>query len=51
MPIYEYNCTKCKESFAVLKWITEEEEDTACPQCGAKELKRIRKMFDELKGK
>lgn len=40
MPIYEYTCRKCTEAFAVFQSINAREEDTECPGCGAKDVKK-----------
>lgn len=40
MPIYEYTCTKCNESFAVFQSVTARQGDTRCPKCGATEVKK-----------
>ena len=38
MPIYEYKCKKCGETFEVLVRSTEK---PACPQCGSKSLRKL----------
>ncbi|MEW5745656.1 MAG: zinc ribbon domain-containing protein [Nitrospirota bacterium] len=45
MPIYEYACTRCKESFSVYQSITARESDTKCPKCGANEVKKKLSSF------
>ncbi len=40
MPIYEYLCTKCKESFATLQGINAKTEGTKCPKCGSEEVQK-----------
>jgi putative FmdB family regulatory protein len=40
MPIYEYKCKKCKETFEVFRTVRESDEKVACPKCGAKDPER-----------
>jgi len=45
MPIYEYACNACSEVFAFLKWANAADEDTACPKCGSKDIKKLISSF------
>jgi putative FmdB family regulatory protein len=45
MPIYEYQCQKCKEIFESLQLSRATEEDTECPQCGSDRTERIVSTF------
>lgn len=45
MPIYEYVCKKCKESFSVLQRIGKTEKDTVCPGCGSSDVKKKISVF------
>lgn len=45
MPIYEYECKTCRENFALLQWKSEEEAETACPKCGARDVRKILSPF------
>lgn len=45
MPIYEYTCNACNEIFAFLKWANADDEDTACPKCGSKDIKKLISLF------
>ena len=45
MPIYEYICTSCKECFSLLQKVGTKEEDTTCPKCGSKEVKKKLSLF------
>jgi len=45
MPIYEYMCESCNENFSLLQWISSPEEDTACPKCGSKNIKKMISPF------
>ncbi len=40
MPIYEYDCKKCNETFSVFQSINADENDTRCPKCNAKDVKK-----------
>ena len=44
MPIFEYTCNACNEMFALLQWTTEAEE-TPCPKCGSKDVKKVPSAF------
>lgn len=40
MPLYEYRCRTCGESFEELVRNAQDEADLACPACGAKKPER-----------
>jgi putative FmdB family regulatory protein len=40
MPIYEYKCRKCGETFDALRSIREADSDLECPVCGEREAER-----------
>lgn len=40
MPIYDYYCNKCNNTFEEIKSITKSDEDSICPKCKGK-AKRI----------
>ena len=44
MPIYEYRCDKCNNSFEKLVFAGEE-EDVKCPECGNRDVKRVISAF------
>lgn len=44
MPIYEYTCNACEEIFALLQR-AEDREDTLCPKCGSKNVKKLVSSF------
>ena len=47
MPIYDYECKKCKRIFE--KWSTE--KNIKCPYCNSKQIKKIISMTSfQLKG-
>ncbi len=41
MPIYEYQCQKCNTCFEKLQLPGRDDTDPQCPQCGAREAKRL----------
>lgn len=45
MPIYEYTCNACNEIFALLKFANTDEQDTACPKCGSRDIKKMLSFF------
>lgn len=45
MPIYEYMCKKCNESFSLLQRVGVTEKDTVCPRCGSKDIKKNPSTF------
>lgn len=49
MPIYEYECTKCKKHHEIMRKITEKPL-TICPSCGGKMKKLISNTSFVLKG-
>ena len=40
MPIYEYQCTQCGETFEVRQSIGEDGSKLSCPKCHAQDPKR-----------
>jgi putative FmdB family regulatory protein len=49
MPIYEYQCTKCREVCEVLQKAKDKPLDK-CPQCGGSMVKRISSPAIQFKG-
>jgi len=45
MPIYEYECRKCKEKFEVLQKINEDNGHLRCPKCKADRPQRVLSSF------
>lgn len=41
MPIYEYYCENCRETFSKLWKMSEADEAAPCPTCGASSRKQI----------
>lgn len=40
MPIYEYECTQCRERFEMRQSFDEDRSKVTCPKCGAPNPKR-----------
>lgn len=49
MPIYEYNCPKCKAKFEQLRPISRAGEDADCPKCKARSARAISKFVSRAK--
>ncbi len=45
MPIYEYLCGQCNEKFSLLQKVNSSEEDTECPKCSSKTVKKLMSSF------
>jgi putative FmdB family regulatory protein len=45
MPIYEYECRKCKERFEVLQKINEDNSHLCCPKCQTDRPQRVLSPF------
>ena len=38
MPLYEYICKTCSESFCLLQKVGSSVKDCSCPKCGSKDI-------------
>ena len=45
MPIYEYQCGKCRKLTSVLTTRVSEEVDAVCEHCGGKKMRRLMSRF------
>jgi putative FmdB family regulatory protein len=45
MPIYEYRCEICRETFERLRPMREADEPTTCPRCESKAVERLISEF------
>lgn len=45
MPIYEYECLKCCNKFALLQSLSPAENNAECPKCSSKKVKKIISSF------
>ena len=50
MPIYEYKCNKCGETFEEFQNINEGNEKLTCPSCGEPKPERIMSAFSSAGG-
>lgn len=44
MPLKDFECQSCRHKFEVLLWLSDP-DPTACPKCGAKDLKQLLGSF------
>ena len=35
MPVYEYECNKCREKFSQLRRFWDKDDEVKCPKCGS----------------
>jgi putative FmdB family regulatory protein len=45
MPLYEFQCTDCKDEFEELVRSSTAIDEVTCPQCGGQKVKRKVSMF------
>lgn len=45
MPIYEYECKKCRTEFEVLFRSGDKQDGVACPACSSRRTKRLLSAF------
>jgi len=38
MPIYEFTCRACGETFEIISSLTDRDENAVCPGCGGREV-------------
>lgn len=50
MPIYEYECSSCKNHFEKLESINSEERVCDCPKCGSKAERKVSSNSYHLTG-
>ena len=41
MPLYEYRCTACGETFEIIAGLAERDEKAVCPACGDHDTARV----------
>jgi putative FmdB family regulatory protein len=41
MPIYEFECSSCKDIFELLMKVGEDKEGVTCPKCGARNPREL----------
>jgi len=47
MPIYEYRCKCCRNSFEALVWSYGEDRCMTCPSCKSEDVERILSVFSK----
>jgi len=50
MPIYEYECLKCGETFELRRSIIDDDNEIKCPKCGQPSPKRLFSVFSSSAG-
>lgn len=45
MPLYEYKCQECRETFEILQRMGAGPDGLACPTCGGHELRKEHSTF------
>ncbi len=45
MPLYEYHCVKCGETFEKLVSLRDRTKAPACPECSSKKVERLVSSF------
>jgi len=45
MPLYEYRCEKCGQSFEKLRRMSAADEGVECPYCESEEVERLLSSF------
>ncbi len=51
MPIYEYECRECKETFEVLQKANEGNDGISCPKCNTDKPERLLSGFCSIGSK
>jgi putative FmdB family regulatory protein len=41
MPLYEYRCTACGETFEIVSSLAERDQKAVCPACGGRDPARV----------
>ena len=45
MPMYEYRCERCIQSFTLLQSVHVQAGETICPHCGTNKIQRLFSTF------
>ena len=51
MPVYDYVCNDCHETFELILTLKEHEVDAKCPKCGSKHVEQEATAFYAVIGK
>jgi putative FmdB family regulatory protein len=50
MPLYEYQCRDCGQSFEKLRRMSDDDRDLECPECRSKKVERQLSTFSSSGG-
>jgi putative FmdB family regulatory protein len=50
MPLHEYRCQGCNQTFETLRGSHEKDADVECPQCGEKKAEKLMSACRTAKG-
>jgi putative FmdB family regulatory protein len=50
MPLYEYRCQACGDTFETLRGLRDKDENVACPKCGEKKAEKLISACCTVKG-
>ncbi len=50
MPLYEYRCQACGDTFETLRGSHDKDADVECPQCGEKQAEKLISTCSVAKG-
>ena len=45
MPLYDYVCYTCGNSFEKLRRMSDDDRDVRCPECGSENIERMLSTF------
>ena len=45
MPLYDYACYDCGNSFEMLRRMNDDDREVRCPECGSERIERILSTF------
>jgi putative FmdB family regulatory protein len=50
MPLYEYRCQACGDTFETIRGINDKDADIECPKCGEKKAEKLISACCTIKG-
>jgi len=50
MPLYEYRCSRCGQTFELLRRMSEADQELVCPRCRSEEIERLISAFARTTG-
>jgi len=50
VPIYEYGCKKCGNTFELMRSLSDRDKASKCPNCGSRAVARKLSMFAVARG-